>query len=158
GGISYYAPVAVFYEFGPLIFALLGLIGVLAFQIRSRLAAVAMLWALFATAFVLANPLRAEDWLIMMIVPLALLGAAGIDWLHHLRIWNALRYPIALIAILTLYVQLAATFVHYAPDPTEAAWSKHMLLFWTEPATSIQAEQELRHAQRMVGDRGIAFF
>ena len=93
----------------------------------------------------------------MMIVPAALMGAALIDRIHHGDLWLILRYPIGVLALLTIYVQLAANFVHFAPDPSEASWAHHMLLYWTEPATTMLAEEEFSHAERAVSDRGTVF-
>src|SRR5208337_3813785 len=39
----------------------------------------------------------------------------------------------------------------------EAAWSRHMLLYWIDPATTMLAEQEFSHAERAVTDRGTVF-
>ena len=93
----------------------------------------------------------------MMIVPAALMGAAVIDRIHCTAAWQILRYPIALLALLTIYVQLAANFIHFAPDPSEASWAHHMLLYWTEPATTMVTEEEFSHAERAVTDRGTVF-
>ncbi len=93
----------------------------------------------------------------MLIVPAALMGAAVIDRIHHTDAWLYVRYPIGILALLTIYVQLAINFIHVAPDPSEASWSHHMLLYWTDPATTMLAEQEFSHAERAVTDRGTVF-
>ena len=156
-GLGFYLPAIAFYEFAIAIFGALGLLAFLTFQLRLRIAAVAFLWTSFAVAFFIADPVRSQDWLPMMIVPAALMGAAVIDRIHCTAAWQILRYPIALLALLTIYVQLAANFIHFAPDPSEASWAHHMLLYWTEPATTMVTEEEFSHAERAVTDRGTVF-
>ncbi len=157
GGLDFYLPVLGFYEFAIVIFGSLGLLAFLAFQLRSRFAAIAFLWTIFSAAFFLSDPVHHQDWLVMLIVPAALMGAAVIDRIHHTDAWRYVRYPIGVLALLTIYVQLAINFVHVAPDPSEASWSHHMLLYWTDPATTMLAEQEFSHAERAVTDRGTVF-
>ncbi len=156
-GLSFYLPALAFYEFAIAIFGVLGLIAFLGFQLRSRIAAVAFLWTIFSVGFFLADPVHRQDWLAMMIVPAALMGAAVIDRIHRLDLWLIVRYPIAALALLTIYVQLATNFIHFAPEPSEASWAHHMLLYWTEPATTMLAEEEFSHAERAVSDRGTVY-
>jgi uncharacterized protein (TIGR03663 family) len=157
GGLDFYLSAFTFYEFAIAISASLGLVAFLLFQLRSRIAVFAFLWTIFAVAFFLADPVHSHDWLVMMIVPAALMGAAAIDRIHRTDAWLILRYPIGVLVLLTIYVQLAINFVHVAPEPAEASWSRHMLLYWTDPATTILAEQEFSHAERAVSDRGMVF-
>ena len=42
--------------------------------------------------------------------------------------------------------RLATNFVYPAPDTSEAPWRRHALLFWSEPATSIQTVRECDRA------------
>jgi uncharacterized protein (TIGR03663 family) len=156
-GLTFYSPPLVFYEFFVLIFAAIGVVAFLALQIRSRLVAIAFLWTILAGAFFLIDPVRHPEWLVMMLVPATILAAAAIDWLHHFDGWRFIRYPIAVVALLSVYIQFAINFVHYAPDYTEASWSRHLLLFWTDPATTIQAAEEFSHAERAVTDNGSVF-
>ncbi len=157
-GLNFYFPALAFYEFAIAIIGALGLLGFFALQLRSRIAAVAFLWTIFSGAFFLADPVHSQDWLVMIIVPAALMGAVAIDRVHHTDAWRIVRYPIGILVLLTLYVQLAINFVHFAPDPSEAIWSRHLLLYWTDPATTTPAEEEFSHAQRAVSDRGTVFF
>jgi uncharacterized protein (TIGR03663 family) len=158
GGLDFYLPAFAFYEFAIAIVGSLGLLAFLAFQLRSRIAASAFLWTIFSVAFFVADPVHRHEWLVMMIVPGALMGATAIDRIHHTDAWRYVRYPIGVLVLLTIYVQLAINFVHLAPEPSEASWSRHMLLYWTDPATTMLAEQEFRHAERAVTDRGTVFF
>ena len=75
-------------------------------------------------------------------LPLTILAAYAVDWMHQSERWNSIRYAIAAGVALTLYVQFAINFVHPAPDTSEAPWRRHALLFWSEPATSIQTVRE----------------
>jgi len=120
--------------------------------------AVAFLWTLFSAAFFLVDPAHHPEWLAMIIVPAAMLAGSAADWLHHAEIWRFVRYPLALAAIATLYAQVQVNFVRYGPDSSEAGWARHMVLFWNEPTTTLQAEQECSHAERAVTDRATVYF
>jgi len=158
GGLDFYLPVVAFYEFAIAIFGLLGALAFVVFLLRSRIAVIAFLWTIFAAAFFFADPVHYHDWTVMMLVPAALMGAVLIDNLHRSAAWRWVRYPVAVLVLLTIYVQLATNFVRVAPDPSEASWSRHMLLFWTDdPATTMLAEEEFAHAERAVTDRGKVF-
>jgi len=74
-------------------------------------------------------------------------GAFAVDWMHRTAPWNSIRYAIAAALVLTLYVQVVTNFVYPAPDTSEAPWRRHALLFWFEPATSIQTARECERAQ-----------
>jgi hypothetical protein len=157
GGLAFYVPVFAFYEFAIAIFGLLGALAFVVFLLRTRVAVIAFLWTIFSAAFFLADPVHWQDWVTMMLVPAALLGAVLIDTVHRTNAWRWFRYPVAVLMILTIYVQLAINFVRVAPDPSEASWSRHLLLFWTNPATTSAATEEFAHASRAVTDRGTAY-
>jgi uncharacterized protein (TIGR03663 family) len=157
GGLNFYLPAFAFYEFAIAICGSLGVLAFLAFQLRTRIAVCAFLWMIFSFGFFLSDPVHRHDWMVMMIVPAALMGAVVIDRIHRTDAWLILRYPIAVLALVTIYVQLAINFVHVAPEPAEASWSRHMLLYWTDPATTTLAKEEFSHAERAVTDRGTVF-
>jgi uncharacterized protein (TIGR03663 family) len=147
-GIAFYLPALAFYDFMALVLAVFAALAFIAFRVRSRLAAAAFLWTAFAGAFFLVAPERRPDWIVMLVVPAAMLAGAGIDWLHHTGGWRFARYPIAVLAILTLYVQIVTSFVYAAPDPTEAPWLRHALLYWSEPFTTYRTPAECRRAEQ----------
>jgi len=157
GGLAFYLPVIAFYEFAIAIFGLLGALAFMMSLLRSRVAVIAFLWTIFSAAFFLADPVHWQDWVAMMLVPAALMGAVFIDTIHRTNAWRWFRYPIAMLMILTIYVQLAINFVRVTPDPSEASWSRHLILFWTNPATTAPATEEFAHASRAVTDRGTAY-
>jgi uncharacterized protein (TIGR03663 family) len=157
GGLAFYLPAIAFYEFAIAIFGLLGALAFVVSLLRSRVAVIAFLWTIFSAAFFLADPVHWQDWITMMLVPAALLGAVLIDAVHRTNAWRWFRYPVAVLMLLTIYVQLAINFVRVAPNPSEAPWSRHLLLFWTNPATTALATEEFAHASRAVTDRGTAF-
>jgi hypothetical protein len=70
--------------------------------------------------------------------------------MHQSEQWNSIRYALAAAVALTIYVQLAVNFVYPAPDVSEAAWHRHALLFWAEPATSIQTVRECERVRNAV--------
>src|SRR6202050_2866979 len=158
GGLDFYLPALGLYEFLIAIFAAFGAIGFLLMQIRSRIVAVALLWTILSAIFFLADPVHRPNWLVMMVVPAAILGAVAIDWIHRTNAWRQIRYPLAALALLTIYTQVSVNFVRLAPDSSEAAWSRHMLLFWSDPATTSLTRQEFSHAESAIAVRGSVFF
>jgi uncharacterized protein (TIGR03663 family) len=137
-GLDFYLPMLALCEFMVVMLALIGALGVLTLRIRSRLATAALVWSALAAAFYLWTPVRAPAFVLQMIVPMALLGAFAIEALHHTVAWNVVRYPLAVLALLTLCVQVANNFIWYAPDASQAPWARTALLYWTEPATTMQ--------------------
>ena len=137
-GLDFYLPMLSLYEFLVVLLALIGALGVLTLRIRSRLATAALVWSALAAAFYLWTPARGPAFVLQMIVPMALLGAFAIEALHHTVAWNVVRYPLAVLALLTLCVQVANNFIWYAPDASQAPWARTALLYWTVPATTMQ--------------------
>ena len=115
------------------------------------------MWSVLAVAFYLWTPARSPAFVLQMIVPMALLGAFVIGYLHHTVAWNIVRYPIGLLALLTLCVQVANNFIWYAPDASQAPWARIALLYWTEPATTLQTPVQCgSRATRILGRRRLA--
>lgn len=157
-GLHQYVPIFVFYDVMIAILALAGAVAVVARRASSPLAVWAMIWALITAAgFVAAPPFR-SDRIVEMLVPMALLGAVGVEWLHHLDAWRSIRYPLAALAALTLYTQALTGFIFAAPNSTEAPWARHALLFWSEPATSQQTPAECAHAAAQVSGADVTVF
>jgi hypothetical protein len=147
-GLAYYAPVLSIYEFLIVIAALAGLVLFAAMRLRSRLAGWSSLWAMLALAWYLWSPARDPSLNAEMLLPMALIGAFGAAWIYRTPVWRFVRYPIAALVVLTVYVQLLANFIYAAPDGGEAPWARHATLFWAHPATTIQARHEF---DRMLG-------
>ncbi len=157
-GISFYLPELVFYEFLVAALAAIGTLAMLAFRLRSKLSVAAFLWMAASAAFFLWTPVRRPALIVATLVPAAILAASAIDWLHHTAPWRFVRYPILALALLTLYAQVLNNFVWTAPDPTEAPWARHALLYWTEPATTLTTPEESEHALKAVGPHASVFF
>ena len=68
-----------------MLLALIGAVGVLTLRIRSRLATGALVWSAAAVVFYLGTPAYSPAFVLQMIVPIALLGAFVIEYLHHTR-------------------------------------------------------------------------
>jgi len=157
-GSAFYLPEFVFYEFLLVALAAFGILATLTLRLRSKLSIAAFLWMVASSAFFLWTPVRRPELAITMLVPAALLGASAVDWLHHTGAWRVVRYPILALAVLTLYTQVLTNLVWTAPDPTEAPWARHALLYWTEPATTLTATEECAHALKAVGPNASVFF
>jgi len=74
-----------------------------------------------------------------MIIPMAVIGAIGLEWIHHSEMWRWLRLPAAAIAALTLYVGIVGNFIWATPDASEAPWARHANLWQGAHATTLQA-------------------
>ena len=157
-GLDFYLPILSFYEFLVVLLALIGALGVLTLRIRSRLATGALVWSTLAVAFYLWTPARSPAFVLQMIVPMALLGAFVIGYLHHTAAWSIVRYPLALLGLLTLYVQFSNNFIWYAPDASQAPWARTALLYWTEPATTSRTPIECARVTAQMPPHGASAF
>lgn len=152
-GLRFYAPILGIYEFLPVLAAAAGFAVLLARRMRSRFARWCWLWTLLAAAFYLWSPARAPGLVLQMLLPMTLLAAMALDYLYRTRAWNLVRYPLAVLVAVTVYLQITANFVCYAPDAGQAPWARQALLLWTEPATTAQVPREIA---RVAGARGPA--
>jgi hypothetical protein len=89
-------------------------------------------------------PVREPAWVLLMLLPMAIVGAHGVEILHVSRAWPVARIVLGVLPALTLYVQVLTSFVFPAPDGSEAAWNRRALLFWRAPATTYRARAECR--------------
>jgi predicted membrane-bound mannosyltransferase len=144
-GIAYYIAAIGFYEFLIIILSIVGIVATLV-AARSRLSAFAFIWAVLNTALFLAMPLQRTDYLLAILIPLALVAAHGVDWLANIRLWPAARVAIAILGLATLYVGIMVNFIHPAPDASQPPWRRQLLLYWTGPETTLQARHECERA------------
>jgi predicted membrane-bound mannosyltransferase len=147
-------PILIFYEFAAVILAIVGAIAIVSRRIGDRFAAWSVVWALVSVAAIAAVSANGADAVVALVLPLALVGAYAVDWMHRSVQWNSIRYAIVAALALTIYVQLAVNFVYPAPDTSEASWRRHALLFWSEPATSIRTVKECERARNAVSPAG----
>jgi hypothetical protein len=147
-------PILAFYEFIVVALAIVGAAAIVSGRIGDRFAAWSVVWAIVTLAMFASVGDNPAGAVVALVVPLAIVGAYAVDWMHRTVQWNSIRYALAAALALTLYVQLAVNFVHPAPDTSEAPWRRHALLFWSEPATSIQTVRECRRARSAVSPAG----
>jgi len=147
-------PILAIYEFIIVTLAIVGAFAILSRRIGDRFAVWSVVWAFVSLVMLAAAGANRSDAVLAILLPLTILAAYGLDWMHRSERWNSIRYAIAAGIALTLYVQLAVNFVHPAPDTSEAPWRRHALLFWSEPATSIQTVRECRRAGNAVSPAG----
>jgi hypothetical protein len=131
------------YEFLVVLIGFAALAIVAAWRVRSHVAAFVTLWAIGIAAFTLLSPVHRPAAIVQIILPVAILCGIGLDWLHHTRAWGVVRYPIAAIALLTIWVQILTSFTYPAPNPAEPNWARHATLFWVTPATTAGVPEEL---------------
>jgi len=158
-GLEFYLPGLALYEFLILILGAAGAVLVVAARIRSRLAVWCLAWTVASFGAYLWIPLRAPDFTLALILPSAILGAFAVDYAHHANAWRYIRYVIAALMLLTVYVQLIATFVYFAPDASEAPWRRHASLYWRDGAATIQLAERSAEILKLVSpaDATVAF-
>jgi hypothetical protein len=145
-GLRFYAPVITLYEFAIALAAAFGAAVIVALKLRSRFAAWTLLWMALSVAYYCWSPRRDPASIAMMLTPAAVVGAIGINWLHHKEAWRMIWLPLAAAAALTLYIGAVANFVSAAPDASEAPWARHANLFRGATATTEQARLYSRQA------------
>ena len=153
-GLRTSVAILVTYEFMILILAIAGAIAIVSRRRADRVAAWPVVWAIVSLVMLATVGANRSDAVLAILLPLTILAAYAVDWMHESERWNSIRYAIAAGAALTLYVQFAVNFVHPAPDTSEAPWRRHALLFWSEPATSIQTVRECKRARNAVSPAG----
>ncbi len=153
-GIHSALPILVAYEFLILILAIVGAAGIVAGRIGDRFASWSAVWAAVSLAVFATVGANRPGAVAAILLPLTMLAAYAVNWMHQSERWNWIRYAIAAGVALTLYVQFATNFLYPAPDTSEAAWRRHALLFWSEPATSIQTVRECMRARTAVSLTG----
>jgi len=139
-----------FNEFNLVLLSLVGIAVVIALRVRTRLAAFALLWVIVSLALYLALTNRSAGAILIVVLPFAILSGIVLNYLHLTRIWNYARYPLALVALLTLYVQVATNFIHADPDSSEATWARHANLYWGDDATTVQTKDQTRAIGKQV--------
>ena len=141
-GFRVYGPVFAFYEFLIALTGAFGLATIVSLRVRSRFAVWCAIWMVLSLGFFLWMPAWSGDRMLAMLLPAAIVGAFGVDYLHHTSAWRIIRYPLAALAGLTIYVQVLTNFVYAAPDASEASWARHANLFWFDGATTRQTRDE----------------
>jgi hypothetical protein len=140
-GIAFYISAIGFYEFLIVILAIVGIIATFV-AARSRLSAFALIWAILNTALFLAMPVQRTDYLLAILIPPALVAGHGVDWLANIRAWPGARIAIAILGLATLYVGAMVNFIHPAADASQPPWRRHLLVYWSQPETTLQARHE----------------
>jgi len=147
-------PILLFCEFTIVILSLVGAIAIVARYVADRFAAWSLVWALVSLAALGAVGANRSDAVVAIVLPLAIVSAYAVDWMHRSERWPSILYAVAAAVALTLCVQLVTNFIYPAPDVSEASWRRHALLFWSEPATSIQTVRECERARSAVSPVG----
>ncbi len=145
-GLRFYLPLVTLYEFMIAIAAVFGVVVIIALKVRSRFAAWALAWLALSVGFFCWSPYRESASVMAILTPAAVVGAIGLDWLHHSDAWRMVRVPLAVIAVLTLYIGAVANFACYGPDASEAPWARHANLYWGAAATTVQTRLYARQA------------
>ena len=131
-----------FYEFMIALATLAGIVVVCALRVRARFARFTAIWTVLSFVLYLSLPDPDPERILVVLLPAAILGGIALDYFHHTHYWRYGRYLIAVIALLTIFVQLAINFIHSSPDASAAAWSRHATLYWGQDATTIQTRDQ----------------
>ncbi len=158
GGAQYYAPGILLYEFLITLTGITGLIAIVSLRAWSRLALFSLLWLVMSFGYFLGSRQRDSERLLLMLLPLVVVGALGIDYLHHTKAWPFARGMLVALGALTVYVQVLANFIYTAPDPNETPWARHANLYWREGATTIEARADLTEIRRRFPEEGGTVF
>jgi hypothetical protein len=150
-------PILLFYEFIVVALALIGVFAVVSRRIRNRFAAWSVVWAIVSIATFASVSANHADAVVAIVLPLALVAAYAVGWMHGSERWNSIRFALAAGIALTLYIQIATNFVYPSPDTSEAPWRRHALLFWAEPATSIRTVKECERIRNAIAPGAHAF-
>ncbi len=142
-GVDFYLPILALYEFLPVLLAIVGALLFFTVRLRSRFAGWCLIWTVASLAFYLWTPARAPGLATVTLLPMSMLAALAVDYIHRRGVWHTIRYPLGLLAALTMYVGLLVNFGFDVPDASEAPWARHALLYWSEPVTTAQARTEL---------------
>jgi hypothetical protein len=153
-GLQYYVPGMVLYDFFIGLTAIIGLVAIVSLRAWSRLALFALVWLILSFGYFLGTRERESERLVLMLLPLVIVGAIGIDVLHHTKAWPYARVALVALGAATVYVQVEANFIYAAPDANETPWARHGNLYWREGATTTQARAHLNEIRRRFPEAG----
>jgi len=157
-GLQYYAPGIILYDFFITLTAITGLIAIVSLRAWSRLALFSLLWLVITLGYFLGSHEREPERLVLMLLPLVIVGALGIDYLHHTKAWPYMRVMLVVLSAATVYVQIEANFIYAASDANETPWARHANLYWREGATTTQARAQLNEIRRRFSEAGGTVF
>jgi uncharacterized protein (TIGR03663 family) len=157
-GLQYYVPGMALYDFLIILAAIMGLIAIISLRARSRLGLFCLLWLLMSFGYFLGANQRESERLVLMLLPLVIIGALGIDYLHHTMAWPYIRLALAVLGAATVYLQVEANFIYAAPDANETPWARHANLYWRDGATPIQARISLQEIRQHFSEQGGTVF
>ena len=152
--LQYYVPGIVLYDFLITVTATIGLVAVVSLRASSRLALFSLLWLVISLGYFLGARERQSEGLVIILLPLVIVGAVGIDYLHHTRTWPYARAVLVALGVASVYVQVEANFVYATPDVNEPSWARHANLYWQDAATTIQARMHLKEIRGRFPDYG----
>jgi uncharacterized protein (TIGR03663 family) len=157
-GLQYYIPGMVFYDFFITLTAIAGLIAIVSLRVWSRLALFSLLWLVVSFGYFLGSHERHSEWLVLILLPLVIVGALGIDYFHHTKAWPYMRVVLVVLSAATAYVQVETNFIYAAPDANETPWARHANLYWRKGATPTQARVHLNEIRRRFPAEGGTVF
>jgi hypothetical protein len=157
-GLSRAGLIFGFYEFLIGIATMIGLVAVIGLRVRDRFAAFCLIWTLLGLGFCVGIPGQPNEMFIMTMLPAAILGGIGIEWLYSTTAWQVARWPAIVLILISVYVQVLTNFVFLAPDASAATWAQHANLYWDDGATTVQAAEECRAMEASAAESNVTIF
>lgn len=154
----YFAPGILLYEFSITVMAIMGVIIIVCRWAWSPLAVFSLFWLIVSFAFFFSSRNRESERLVLILLPMVIVGAFGIDYLHHTKGWAYARVVVLTLSAATVYIQILANFIYAAPAGNEAPWWRHSNLYWRDGATTIEARGELNRLRTQFPQQGGTVF
>ncbi|MBV8773903.1 MAG: hypothetical protein JO166_16480 [Deltaproteobacteria bacterium] len=154
----YFAPGLLLYEFSISLTAIMGVIILICRRTSSGLALFSLFWLIVSFAFFFSSHNRESDRLVLMLLPMVVVSALGIDYLHHTKGWAYARVVVLVLSAATVYIQILGNFIYPAPAGNEAPWWRHSNLYWRDGATTIEARAQLNRLRRRFPEQGGTVF
>ncbi|HXW82771.1 MAG TPA: glycosyltransferase family 39 protein [Candidatus Binataceae bacterium] len=156
-GLRFYLPIIALQDFAIVLAAAVGLVATVLERRRRYFWWWCVLWVVLSAAALCALPVRSATYAPAMVVPLALVGAIGLQWLYGFAAWKAIRYPIAAVLAVSIWMQALANALVLAPDPGRPPWRQHAVLFWQEGAGTYELRSECDLLQQTLPDDAKVF-
>ena len=159
GGLSFYLPLLLGYEFMTVVMALVGAAALLAGGGTGLFGPWCVAWAAAMLGLGTGVARHSPQLAGAMVVSMALLAGVGAQRLYELRAWRLLRYLLLALGLLTLYVQAMTGWLYATPDGAGGQTQRHGVLFWRQPATTRQTREQCALASRSAAQApGTVFF
>jgi hypothetical protein len=155
---QYYALALLLYEFLITLAAITGVVVIISVRTRTQFTLFSLSWLITIFLVFVGSRTRESERLVLILLPLVMMGALGIDYLHHTKAWPYARIVLIGLGAVTLYVQILTNFIYAAPPADEPPWARHANLYWREGAMATEARSQLNEIRRRFPQDGGTVF